>query len=454
MHIPAFSRNAIFCALVLAPMHFGNQPDSYDERCGPVFSSQRRFGAKHLSKMSAGAKEAIMKCRNITERSALQRDAEFEQRRRMCIGLFFPTVPEEKLEEHLCRFTRMDDSDDVQKLRNITACLKKGHETFGKDERQVLELRASRIECMQKFFDDAPRGIRDRKYANLVKRVRALADGVMDTNRQVMVCMRHYEAPEEELHERNKAKDLCMKRILPDVPQERLESVFLANMKNRSAYMDDALQLCTFMETPTGKWAKEELIIYYKCVREMLLHVPSAVRASASFRLGLDVEEENIDKMLRCEAKGGTHVLFEGIQRPEFLRCLSGRRERPHITEMFDSSTVYDNPDPHQKLKLCTMHKRASNEAFMEYRQYRTMVEKEQKRLEACYNHHLGRPLEPTTISGSEESNVATETSVEGGSEAPTDQPPTTVASQENEFLSTVALTAAAIGEDVTVKSD
>ncbi|KAH7947397.1 hypothetical protein HPB52_011492 [Rhipicephalus sanguineus] len=170
MHIPAFSRNAIFCALVLAPMHFGNQPDSYDERCGPVFSSQRRFGAKHLSKMSAGAKEAIMKCRNITERSALQRDAEFEQRRRMCIGLFFPTVPEEKLEEHLCRFTRMDDSDDVQKLRN--------------DERQVLELRASRIECMQKFFDDAPRGIRDRKYANLVKRVRALADGVMDTNRQ------------------------------------------------------------------------------------------------------------------------------------------------------------------------------------------------------------------------------------------------------------------------------
>ncbi|KAL3199498.1 hypothetical protein MRX96_043887 [Rhipicephalus microplus] len=98
------------------------------------------------------------------------RDAEFEQRRRLCIGLFFPTVPEENLEEHLCRFTRMDDIDDVQKLRN--------------DDRQVLELRASRIECMQKFFDDAPRGIRDRKYANLVKRVRALADDVMDTNRQ------------------------------------------------------------------------------------------------------------------------------------------------------------------------------------------------------------------------------------------------------------------------------
>ncbi|KAH8020892.1 hypothetical protein HPB51_008004 [Rhipicephalus microplus] len=128
-------------------------PGSYDERCGPVFNSYRRFGAKHLSKMSTGAKEAIMKCRNITESAALQRDAEFEQRRRLCIGLFFPTVPEENLEEHLCRFTRMDDIDDVQKLRN--------------DDRQVLELRASRIECMQKFFDDAPRGIRDRKYANL-----------------------------------------------------------------------------------------------------------------------------------------------------------------------------------------------------------------------------------------------------------------------------------------------
>ncbi|XP_075750713.1 uncharacterized protein LOC142817555 [Rhipicephalus microplus] len=345
-----FSRNVIFCALALVPMYLGSPPGSYDERCGPVFNSYRRFGAKHLSKMSTGAKEAIMKCRNITESAALQRDAEFEQRRRLCIGLFFPTVPEENLEEHLCRFTRMDDIDDAQKLRNITACIKKGHENFGKDDRQVLELRASRIECMQKFFDDAPRGIRDRKYANLVKRVRVLADDVMDTNRQIIVCMRHYDAPEEELDERSKARDLCMKRLPPDVPQERLESVFLDSLKNRNAYMDDALQLCTFMETPTGKWAKEELIIYYKCVREMLHHVPSAVRASMSFRLGLDVQEENIDKMLRCEAKGGTHVLFEGLQRPEFLRCLSGRRERPHMTEMYDTSTVYDNPDPNEKV--------------------------------------------------------------------------------------------------------
>ncbi|KAL3199499.1 hypothetical protein MRX96_043888 [Rhipicephalus microplus] len=106
--------------------------------------------------------------------------------------------------------------------------------------------------------------------------------------------MRHYDAPEEELHERSKARDFCMKRLLPDVPQERLESVFLDSLKNRNAYMDDA--------------------------------------------------------MLRCEAKGGTHVLFEGLQRPEFLRCLSGRRERPHMTELYDTSTVYDNPDPNEKV--------------------------------------------------------------------------------------------------------
>ncbi|XP_037579564.1 uncharacterized protein LOC119462293 [Dermacentor silvarum] len=178
-------RNAIFCVLVQAVMLFGAPAvGSYDEQCGPVFRSYRRFGAKHLSQMSSDSKEAIMKCRNISESAALQRDAEFEERRHLCIGLFFPSVPEEQLEEHLCRFTRMDDSEDVQKLRNITACLKKGYDTFGKDERQVLELRASRIECMQKYFQDAPRGIRDRRYANLVKRVQALTDSVVDTNRQ------------------------------------------------------------------------------------------------------------------------------------------------------------------------------------------------------------------------------------------------------------------------------
>nr|XP_037280436.1 uncharacterized protein LOC119173754 [Rhipicephalus microplus] len=263
----------------------------------------------------------------------------------------------------------------------------------------------------------------------------------MDTNRQIIVCMRHYDAPEEELHERSKARDFCMKRLLPDVPQERLESVFLDSLKNRNAYMDDA-------------WAKEELIIYYKCVREMLHHVPSAVRASMSFRLGLDVQEENIDKILRCEAKGGTHVLFEGLQRPGFLRCLSGRRERPHMTEMYDTSTVYDNPDPNEKLKLCVMHKRASSEVFMEYRQYQTMVEKEQKRLEVCYNHHLGKPLEPTTVPGIEESTIASEASAMDNSEVTTDQSPIPVSSQENELLSTDAPTTAAIGEDVTVKSE
>ncbi|KAH6929388.1 hypothetical protein HPB50_026904 [Hyalomma asiaticum] len=178
------SANAIFCVLVLAPTILGSQSSSYDEQCGPVFRSYRRFGAKHLSRMPDGAKEAIMKCRNLTESSALQRDAEFEERRRLCIGLFFPTVPEEQLEEHMCRYTRMDDNADVQKLRNITACLKKGHETFGKDERQVLELRASRFECMQKYFDDSPHSVNYRKYANLVKRVRVLAGGVMDTNQQ------------------------------------------------------------------------------------------------------------------------------------------------------------------------------------------------------------------------------------------------------------------------------
>ncbi|XP_050027765.1 uncharacterized protein [Dermacentor andersoni] len=178
----------IFCVLVLAVMLFGAPVGSYDEHCGPVFRTNRRFGAKHLSQMSTNSKEAIMKCRNISESAALERDAEFEERRHLCIGLFFPSVPEEQLEEHLCRFTRMDYSEDVQKLRNLTACLKQGHDTFGKDERQVLELRASRIECMQKYFPDDPRGIRDRKYANLVKRVNALTHNVMYANQQASVA--------------------------------------------------------------------------------------------------------------------------------------------------------------------------------------------------------------------------------------------------------------------------
>lgn len=305
--------------------------------------------------MSSDSKEAIMKCRNISESVALQRDAEFEERRHLCVGLFFPSVPEEKLEEHLCRFTRMDDSEDVQKLRNITACLKKGHDTFGKDDRQVLELRASRIECMQKYFQDAPRGIRDRRYANLVKRVQALADSVMDTNHQISFCMRQYEAPEE---------------------------------------------------------------------------------------------------MLRCESKGGSPFAFEGILQPEYLRCLSVRRERPHSAEMFDSSTVYDNPDPKQKMNLCVMHKRSSSEAFMEYRQYRTSAEKENRRLEDCYNRHLDKPVRPTSISGSAESDVEAEASTAADSEVPTDEPPTTVAPQENEVWSTAGPMTAATGEPDTVRSD
>ncbi|KAH6929387.1 hypothetical protein HPB50_026903 [Hyalomma asiaticum] len=225
---------------------------------------------------------------------------------------------------------------------------------------------------------------------------------------QILVCMRQYEVPEEDLHERSKARVTCLKRILPDVDPDRLESVYLESLKKRNALVDEA-------------WAKEEQTIHYQCVREMLLHIPSGARASLSFRLGLDVQEENVDKMLRCEAKGGAQVAFQGIQRPEFVRCVPGHRRRPHITETFDSSTVYDSPDPNQK---------------------------------ACYNHHLGRPLKPTTISSIEGTSAATEESNDVASEEPTDQPPTAVASEADEVISTVGPTTAAVDEADTVKSE
>ncbi|XP_054922229.1 uncharacterized protein [Dermacentor andersoni] len=253
--------------------------------------------------------------------------------------------------------------------------------------------------------------------------------------------MRQYEVPEEEARARNKAKASCMRRLLPDVAPERLESVFVEYLKNRSAYLDDALTLCSYLETPAGKWAREDPMIQYKCLRELLPHMPSRARSALSFRMGLDVQEEVVDK-------------FEGILRPEYLHCLSVRRKRPHNVEMLDSSTVYDNPDPQQKLKLCIMHKRSSSEAFMEYRQYRTSAAKEQKRVEDCYNRHLDIPVGGTTISGSAESDVASEASTAVDSEVPADEPSTTVAAEVNEVWSTVVPMTAATSEPDTVRSE
>ncbi|XP_077541872.1 uncharacterized protein LOC144153953 [Haemaphysalis longicornis] len=422
--------------LALAGAFSETVPMSYDDECGPVFSRYRRFGAKHLSQMTRSGRDAVMKCRNITESDAQRRDSEFEERRRQCIGLLFPSVPEERLETHLCRVTKMDDVEDVQRLRNLTACLKKGRDSFGKDERLVLELRASRMECLQEFFPDTSRTIQERKYTNLVKRVRGLADSVVDTHRQIASCMRVYSIPEEEMEERRRSKATCMKRIMPDVPEDRLERVFFEYLKNRSAKLDDALTYCTFLNTATGKWAKEELQIQYRCFQEVLPHMPSRARSSLSFRLGLDVQAEVIDKMLQCEAKGGTPYGFEGVQRPKYIRCVSGvQRHRPHSSELFDTSTIYDNPDPIQKLELCLLHKRSSSETFLEYRQHRKQQEKERATLAECYSRQLG----DGTFGRPSTTENAGDAISEVGKEDTTMDPATTMVAVVSEAWSTVA---------------
>ncbi|XP_077486180.1 uncharacterized protein LOC144097312 [Amblyomma americanum] len=453
-------RKTAACLLALAhALHEASSSASptgfYDEECGPVFRTYRRYGAKQLSRMSTSSRDAIMKCRNITESDALQRDAEFEERRRLCIGLHFPTVPEEQLEEHLCRDFRMDDNEDVQKMRNITACLRNGQEMFGKDERQVLELRASRIECMQRFFGDAPRGIRDRKYSNLVQRVRALTDSALDTQHQIAFCMGKYEAPDEEQRERSKAKSSCMRRLVPDVSEDRLESVFLEHLRNRSSVLDDALSFCTFMETPTGKWAREEMNIHYDCFREVLSQLPSRARSSLSFRLGLDVQHEVMDKMLRCESKGGTPVTLGGIQRPMHVRCVTGiRRHHPHSAEIFESPTIYDNPDPLQKMKLCVSHKRSSSDAFLEYRHSRKMEEKETAKIANCYNRHLNSPTGAPPISGITESDPGSDYSNDLETEEVTLKPLTTVSPDMAEVGATLSPMTTAMDDMETVKAE
>ncbi|CAN7982767.1 unnamed protein product [Ixodes pacificus] len=361
-----------------------------DGPCGPAFTPFRRFGSKHLAQMKEKEKEAVKTCYNISDEDAEERDADFQERRRQCIGLQFPGVKREDLESHLCNISQAVDNNVTMAHSNVRNCITTAFEKVDQNKIIFEAFKRIHLRCVQNEFPEMSMGDALASYVKVVNEIRKLRASVNVLHAKIVHCYRNQMLPEEKEEEWKRLKITCMKQLQPGVPPEELASIFQEDLYNGSTVLDDKLSLCMFMESPTGKWAKEEMEINYQCMREIMSLVDPRHRPSLFYKFGLDVQKELIDLVLACESKGGLPTLQNGIRRPNFFSCKLGMSPERSYDETFDASSVYDNPNPTQKLTLCLAHKRSANFAFIQYREYMKTREKKRQEASDCFIKIIG----------------------------------------------------------------